>query len=84
MQLPGVKEGKSMEHLDALAKILAIAGSFLLGMRWVVRRIESGQEKLRKGQQKLRKELSSKVDWESCRRFRSFRTDPEHYRKKAG
>ena len=25
-----------MEHLDALAKILAIAGSFLLGMRWVV------------------------------------------------
>ena len=61
-----------MEHLDALAKILAVAGSFLLGMRWVVNRIESGQEKLRKGQQKLRKELSSKVDLESCRRFRSF------------
>lgn len=59
-----------MEHLDALAKILAIAGSFLLGMRWVVNRIETGQEKLRKGQLKLRKELTSKVDWESCRIFR--------------
>ena len=45
-----------MEHLDALAKILAVTGSFLIGMRWVVKRIESGQEKLRKGQQKLRKE----------------------------
>ena len=61
-----------MEHLDALAKILAVAGSFLLGMRWVVNRIESGQEKLRKGQQKLRRELISKVDFESCRHFRSL------------
>jgi hypothetical protein len=60
-----------MEHLDALAKIVAVAGSFFLVMRWVVNRIESGQEKLRKGQQKLRRELSSKVDWESCRQFRS-------------
>lgn len=73
-----------MEHLDALAKIIAIAGSFLLGMRWVVKRIESGQEKLRKGQQKLRKELASKVDWESCRRFRSFPREMRRYGKKAG
>lgn len=59
-----------MEHLDAFVKILAVAGSFLLGMRWVVKRIESGQEKLRKGQQKLRKELAARVDWDSCRFFR--------------
>ena len=59
-----------MEHLDALAKILAVTGSFLLGMRWVVKRIESGQEKLRKGQQKLRKELQQKVDYDHCRSFR--------------
>lgn len=70
-----------MEHLDALAKILAVAGSFLLGMRWVVNRIESGQEKLRKGQQKLRKELSSKVDFENCRRFRSFYNSPRRREK---
>ena len=73
-----------MEHLDALAKIIAIAGSFLLGMRWVVKRIESGQEKLRKGQQKLRKELSSKVDWESCSRFRFFPQNAKRYGRKAG
>lgn len=65
-----------MEHLDALAKIFAVAGSFLLGMRWVVNRIESGQEKLRKGQLKLRKELTAKVDWESCRNFRRFPRGP--------
>lgn len=59
-----------MEHLDALAKILAVTGSFLLGLRWVVKRIESGQEKLHKGQQKLRKELAGKVDFAQCRRFR--------------
>ncbi len=60
-----------MEHLDALAKILAVTGSFLIGMRWVVKRIESGQEKLRKGQQKLRKELQQKVDYDHCRSFRT-------------
>ncbi|MBO5792451.1 MAG: hypothetical protein J6S54_08260 [Lentisphaeria bacterium] len=70
-----------MEHLDALAKILAVAGSFLLGMRWVVNRIESGPEKLRKGQQKLRKELSSKVDLENCRRFRSLCAPPRRREK---
>ena len=59
-----------MEHLDALAKILAVTGSFLIGMRWVVKRIESGQEKLRKGQQKLRKELQQKVDYDHCRTVR--------------
>lgn len=64
-----------MEHLDALAKILAVTGSFLLGMRWVVNRIESGQEKLRKGQQKLRRELAAKVDWDSCRKFSCRRSD---------
>jgi hypothetical protein len=59
-----------MEHLDALAKILAVAGSFLLGIRWVVNRIESGQDKLFKGQQKLRRELAAKVDHAQCRRRR--------------
>ena len=59
-----------MEHLDALAKILAVAGSFLLGIRWVVSRIENGQEKLYKGQMKLRKELAAKVDHAQCRRSR--------------
>ena len=59
-----------MEHLDALAKILAVAGSFLLGIRWVVNRIENGQEKLHKGQMKLRKELAAKVDHSRCRRSR--------------
>ena len=59
-----------MEHLDALAKILAVAGSFLLGIRWVVNRIENGQEKLYKGQLKLRKELAAKVDHAQCRRSR--------------
>lgn len=56
-----------MEHLDALAKILAVAGSFLLGIRWVVNRIENGQEKLYKGQLKLRRELAAKVDHTRCR-----------------
>ena len=69
-----------MEHLDALAKILAVTGSFLLGMRWVVKRIESGQNKLRKGQQKLRKELSGKVDFAHCRSFR--RLAEEKYRSR--
>ena len=67
-----------MEHLDALAKILAVTGSFLLGMRWVVNRIESGQEKLRKGQQKLRRELAAKVDWGSCRFFRENNKERFH------
>lgn len=71
-----------MEHLDALAKILAITGSFLLGMRWVVNRIESGQNKLHKGQQKLRRELASKVDISRCRKLR-YAHSPRWERKKA-
>ena len=70
-----------MEHLDALAKILAVTGSFLLGLRWVVKRIESGQNKLRKGQQKLRKELSGKVDIAQCRHFRRLAEDGYRDRK---
>ena len=70
-----------MEHLDALAKILAITGSFLLGMRWVVNRIESGQNKLHKGQQKLRRELASKVDISQCRKLR-YAHSPRWVRKK--
>lgn len=76
-----------MEHLDALAKIIAVAGSFLLGMRWVVNRIESGQEKLRKGQQKLRKELAAKVDLADCRRLRALSKEErrkEKFVRKAG
>jgi hypothetical protein len=59
-----------MEHLDALAKILTVAGSFLLGIRWVVSRFEKGQDKLYKGQLKLRRELAAKVDHTRCRRRR--------------
>lgn len=70
-----------MEHLDALAKILAVTGSFLIGMRWVVKRIESGQEKLRKGQQKLRKELLKKVDYSQCRTFRCGRDERKNFRR---
>lgn len=70
-----------MEHLDALAKILAVTGSFLIGMRWVVKRIESGQKRLRKGQRKLRKEIAARVDWESCRFFRENKYPTEKKRK---
>lgn len=59
-----------MEHLDAIAKLLGIIGSFLVGMHWVVRRIEKGQRKLHKGINELRRELADKVSAEECSRFR--------------
>lgn len=59
-----------MEHLDAIIKLSGIVGSFLLGMRWVVKRIEKGQRKLRKELLKLQNELAGKVSSEECRKFR--------------
>ncbi|MBR2374543.1 MAG: hypothetical protein IKA87_09980 [Lentisphaeria bacterium] len=74
-----------MEHLDAIAKLLGIIGSFLLGMHWVVRRIEKGQRKLHKSVSKLQKELVSKVSFEDCRRFRyNCRSFKENRFPKAG
>ena len=32
-----------MEHLEAIGKIIAIVGPILLGLLWVLKRIEKGQ-----------------------------------------
>lgn len=35
-----------MEHLEALGKIIAIVGPILLGLLWVLKRIEKGQNQM--------------------------------------
>ena len=35
-----------MEHLEAIGKIIAIVGPILLGLLWVLKRIEKGQNQM--------------------------------------
>ena len=35
-----------MEHLEAIGKIFAIVGPILLGLLWVLKRIEKGQNQM--------------------------------------
>lgn len=55
-----------MEHLEFITKIVSLVTAFLLGMNWVVRRIESGQKVILNEQKKLLKKISHKVDKKEC------------------
>lgn len=60
-----------MEHLNFIANLLSVVGTVVVGMAWVVKRIEAGQAKMMKRQRVLLKKLSEKVSREECRDLRS-------------
>lgn len=52
-----------MEHLEALGKIIAIVGPILLGLLWVLKRIEKGQNQMLR---KINKIDKRKVSYKVC------------------
>lgn len=52
-----------MEHLEALVKIIAIVGPILLGLLWVLKRIEKGQNQMLR---KINKIDKHKVSYKVC------------------
>ncbi|MBO7330006.1 MAG: hypothetical protein J6W00_14690 [Lentisphaeria bacterium] len=56
-----------MEYIDFLAKLVSIIATIIVGMIWVVKRIESGQDKMMRRQRVLLKKLSEKVSQDECR-----------------
>lgn len=52
-----------MEHLEALGKIIAIVGPILLGLLWVLKRIEKGQNQMLR---KINKIDKHKVSYKVC------------------
>ena len=52
-----------MEHLEALGKIIAIVGPILLGLLWVLKRIEKGQNQMIR---KINKIDKHKVSYKVC------------------
>lgn len=52
-----------MEHLEALGKIIAIVGPILLGLLWVLKRIEKGQNRMLR---KINKIDKHKVSYKVC------------------
>lgn len=55
-----------MEHLDIIIKLLTLVTTVVLGMNWVVKRIESGQKNILKVQKKVLKQLAKKVSRKEC------------------
>lgn len=52
-----------MEHLEAIGKIFAIVGPILLGLLWVLKRIEKGQNQMIR---KINKIDKHKVSYKMC------------------
>lgn len=52
-----------MEHLEAIGKIFAIVGPILLGLLWVLKRIEKGQNRMLR---KINKIDKHKVSYKVC------------------
>lgn len=52
-----------MEHLEAIGKIIAIVGPILLGLLWVLKRIEKGQNQMIR---KINKIDKHKVSYKIC------------------
>ena len=52
-----------MEHLEAIGKIIAIVGPILLGLLWVLKRIEKGQNQMIR---KINKIDKHKVSYKVC------------------
>lgn len=52
-----------MEHLEALGKIIAIVGPIFLGLLWVLKRIEKGQNQMIR---KINKIDKHKVSYKVC------------------
>lgn len=52
-----------MEHLEAIGKIIAIVGPILLGLLWVLKRIERGQDRMLR---KINKIDKHKVSYKVC------------------
>ena len=52
-----------MEHLEAIGKIIAIVGPILLGLLWVLKRIEKGQNQMIR---KINKIDKHKVSYKAC------------------
>ena len=52
-----------MDHLEALGKIIAIVGPILLGLLWVLKRIEKGQNQMLR---KINKIDKHKVSYKVC------------------
>lgn len=52
-----------MEHLEAIGKIIAIVGPILLGLLWVLKRIEKGQNQMIR---KISKIDKHKVSYKVC------------------
>lgn len=52
-----------MEHLEAIGKIFAIVGPILLGLLWVLKRIEKGQNQMLR---KINKIDKHKVSYKVC------------------
>ena len=52
-----------MEHLEAIGKIIAIVGPILLGLLWVLKRIEMGQNQMIR---KINKIDKHKVSYKVC------------------
>lgn len=52
-----------MEHLEAIGKIIAIVGPILLGLLWVLKRIEKGQNQMLR---KISKIDKHKVSYKVC------------------
>lgn len=52
-----------MEHLEAIGKIIAIVGPILIGLLWVLKRIEKGQNQMLR---KINKIDKHKVPYKVC------------------
>lgn len=59
-----------MEHIEAIAKILSIVATIFLGGKWIVNRIESGQQAILNEQRKLLKKIRKKVSHSECAELR--------------
>lgn len=59
-----------MEHIEAIAKILSIVATIFLGGKWVVGRIEQGQQAILDQQKKMLKKIRKKVSRSECAELR--------------
>lgn len=64
-----------MEHLDVLVKLATLILGFGAIAKWIVHRIETGQESViaehRRDFKAMRKELKNRISKDECERLRS-------------
>ena len=56
-----------MEHLEVIAKLASIIGTILIGGKWILGRIETGQKVILDQQKKMLKKIDKKVSHAECR-----------------